>query len=162
MTYKFHLFFFCFLLLNSIVISAWAKFLQFGFMRIDLLIPAIGWYALESKDIFSPLSILLVIGCIMDFLSGMPPGAYALMLPLIFGFIKYIAFNTQMDYWWQRAIWIIIGSFIFQTIMRTISGFIELIWPWGWIQALCDGIIAIFLFPMLSSLIPFLGQEDNE
>ncbi|WP_067617097.1 hypothetical protein [Dissulfuribacter thermophilus] len=158
---KVHVFFLCFLIVNALVVSAWSNLLQFGLVRIDFLIPSLCWYAVTVSDLWGGI-IVLFLGLFFDLMSGVAVGTYLFLIPGVYFFVRYIASNTRTELWWQRALLVILASFVFQATIRTFTGYIETVWPWGAIQAILDGLLSIILFPMFSSVLPLLESEKNE
>jgi len=157
---RFHFFFLMFFVVDILVVSSLAEILQIGLMRIDLLIPGLCWYGLMSslpEGIFS----VLAAGSFMDCVSGVGFGLYTSSLPAAYLLVRYIASNARMDLWWQKTVMVLLASFVFQAMARIFSGYVDTIWPWGAVQAVSDGLVAIFLFPALNSILPLIKVRGH-
>ena len=149
---------FC-LVLNSVLVSTWGHIFEFNTVRIDFFMPLVVWYAIYSKDWVSGLLLMAVTGLIYDLVSS--ASIYVLNTSAIFLLARYVVTNASMELWWQRFLLVIMTSFIFQASLRTLTGYIETVWPWGALQAIVDGMVALVIFPACQGFRPALETRDT-
>ena len=157
---KLHLFVLFFLLLNSVTVSAWGHLLEVNSVKINLLIPTIVWYAITSRDGAQGLLVIAITGFLYDLVSSNNIGTYILAMSVTYLLIRYVVAHASMEFWWQRLLLVVMISFIFQAALRTATGYIETVWPWGAFQAVADGLVSLGLFPIFHGLVPLLEQRD--
>lgn len=157
-----HAFVTFFLMLDVLTVSAWGKVLTIGPLRVDFFLPALAWYAINTSDGFLGCIIAAQVGIFCDLISGDQIGLYTLVVPGTFLFMKYIVLHAAMDLWWQRVLLVVVSSFMFQAVLRTSTGYIETVWPWGALQALLDGAEVLVVFPMLAGTMPLLEGKSHE
>ena len=152
-----------FLVMDVLTVSAWwGNILTIGSLRLDFFLPALAWYALNTDDSLEGCIIASLVGVFCDLVFGNWLGLCTLVVPGIFLFMKYIVFHAAMDMWWHRIFLVLVSSFVFQAILRTATGYIDTVWPWGAFQSMLDAAAVIAVFPMLASIMPFLGRGSNE
>ena len=157
-----HLFVLFFLVVNCITVSAWSNILGFFGVRLDFFLPALSWYALNDRNNPFGFTVVAGVGLFCDFLSGNPVGLYTVTVVIIYALIKYVILHASMELWWQRYILVLLSSFVFNAILRTFTGYIETVWPWGALQSVIDALSSLVIFPMFSEVIPVLEEKSDE
>jgi cell shape-determining protein MreD len=135
--------FFAYILL--LIETALGPLFQFGQIRLDGLVPLIAWYGLQYS---LPGGILAVLGLgiLSEQLSAMPAGLYTLAYAGEYLMIRYILNHIVCAAAWQQMILVSFLSIEVVAVLLIGSGAAELMWPWGFAQALLNGILAPFWF----------------
>ncbi|MCK4426062.1 MAG: hypothetical protein KAV69_04880 [Deltaproteobacteria bacterium] len=109
------------------------------------MVPLIAWYGLQYS---LPGGILAVLGLgiLSEQLSAMPAGLYALAYAGEYLMIRYILNHIVCAAAWQQMILVSFLSIEVVAVLLIGSGAAELMWPWGFAQALLNGILAPFWF----------------
>ena len=157
-----HVFILFFLVLNGVTVSAWSHVLGIAGVRLDFFMPALAWYALNDRNSPSSVLVVAVTGLFYDLLSGNPMGLYTVTVVLIYALMKYVIVHATMEFWWQRYFLALLSSFVFNAILRTFSGYIETVWPWGALQSVVDALSSLMIFPMFSGVLPVMEKKGDE
>ena len=125
--------------------TAWGFLLQFGQTRLDGLVPLVAWYGLQHP---LPGGILAVLGLgiLSEQMSAMPTGLYALAYAGEYLMIRYILNHIVCAAVWQQIMLVSFLSIEVMAVLLIGSGGAELLWPWGFAQALLNGITAPLWF----------------
>jgi hypothetical protein len=147
--------------------TALGPLFQFGQIRLDGLVPLIAWYGLQYS---LPGGILAVLGLgiLSEQLSAMPAGLYALAYASEYLMIRYILNHIVCAAAWQQMVLVSFLSIEVMAVLLIGNGAAELLWPWGFAQALLNGILApfwFFVFDKANSVIfsegPRLGVKEH-
>jgi hypothetical protein len=147
--------------------TALGPLFQFGQIRLDGLVPLIAWYGFQH---YLPGGILAVLGLgiLSEQLSSMPAGLYTLAYASEYLMIRYILNHIMCTDAWQQMTLVSFLSIEVVSVLLIGSGAAELLWPWGFAQALLNGILApfwFFVFDRANSLIfsevPHFGIKEH-
>ncbi len=125
--------------------TALGDMFQFGLIRLDGIVPLIAWYGL-NHGLPGGILPVLGLGVLSDPLSGLPAGLYSLGYAGEYLMIRYIVNHAKCAAPWQQMLLVSFVSIEVVTVLLTGSGAAEIIWPWGLIQALINGITAPLWF----------------
>jgi cell shape-determining protein MreD len=125
--------------------TALGPLFQFGQIRLDGLVPLVAWYGLQHS---LPGGILAVLGLgiLSEQLSAMPAGLYALAYAGEYLMIRYILNHIMCASIWQQIMLVSFLSIEVVAVLLIGSGAAELLWPWGFVQALLNGVLTPFWF----------------
>jgi len=132
---------------------------QFGQIRLDGLVPLVAWYGLQHP---LPGGILAVLGLgiLSEQMSAVPDGLYALAYAGEYLMIRYILNHIVSPAAWQQMMLVSFLSIEVVAVLLIGSGAAELLWPWGFAQALLNGIIAPFWFFVFDKANSVIFSED--
>lgn len=132
---------------------------QLGQIRLDGLVPLVAWYGLQHS---LPGGILAVLGLgiLSEQMSAMPAGLYALAYTGEYLMIRYILSHIVCAAAWQQMMLVSFLSIEVVAILLIGSGAAELLWPWGFAQALLNGVLAPFWFFVFDKVNSVISSED--
>jgi cell shape-determining protein MreD len=132
---------------------------QSGQIRLDGLVPLIAWYGLQHP---LPGGILAVLGLgiLSEQMSAMPDGLYALAYAGEYLMIRYILNHILCAATWQQMMLVSFLSIEVVAVLLIGSGAAELLWPWGFAQALLNGVFAPFWFFVFNKTNSVIFKED--
>jgi cell shape-determining protein MreD len=141
-----------------IIETALGPLFQFGQIRIDGLVPLTAWYGLQHP---LPGGILAVLGLgiLSEQLSAMPAGLYTLAYAGEYLMIRYILNHIMCTSAWQQVMLVSFLSIEVVSVLSIGSGAAELLWPWGFAQALLNGVLAPFWFFVFDKANSFIFSK---
>jgi len=133
---------------------------QLGQIRLDGLVPLVAWYGLQHS---LPGGILAVLGLgiLSEQMSAMPAGLYALAYAGEYLMIRYILNHIVCAAAWQQMMLVSFLSIEVVAVLLIGSGAAELLWPWGFAQALLNGVLAPFWFFVFDKANSVIFSEDK-
>jgi cell shape-determining protein MreD len=133
---------------------------QFGQIRLDGLVPLIAWYGLQHP---LPGGILAVLGLgiLSEQMSAMPAGLYTLAYAGEYLMIRYILSHIVCTAAWQQVILVSFLSIEIVAVLSIGSGAAELFWPWGFVQALLNGVLTPFWFLVFDKAASIIFSEGT-
>jgi len=132
---------------------------HFGHIQLDGLVPLIAWYGIQHP---LPGGILAVLGLgiLSEQMSAMPYGLYILVYAGEYLMIRYILNQIVCAAAWQQMMLVSFLSIEIVAVLLIGSGAAELLWPWGFAQALLNGIIAPLWFFVFDKANWFIFNRD--
>lgn len=133
---------------------------QLGQIQLDGLVPLVAWYGLQHS---LPGGILAVLGLgiLSEQMSAMPDGLYTLAYAGEYLMIRYILNHIVCVAAWQQMMLVSFLSIEVVAVLLIGSGAGELLWPWGFAQALLNGVLAPFWFFVFDKANSVFPSEDN-
>jgi len=131
-----------------------------GQIRLDGLVPLVAWYGLQHP---LPGGILAVLGLgiLSEQMSAMPDGLYALAYAGEYLMIQYLLNHIVCATAWQQMMLVSFLSIEVVAVLLIGSGAAELLWPWGFAQALLNGILTPFWFFVFDKANSLIFSEDK-
>ena len=141
-----------------VIETALGPLFQFGQIRMDGLVPLTAWYGFQHP---LPGGILAVLGLgiLSEQLSAMPAGLYTLAYAGEYLMIRYISNHIMCTSAWQQVILVSFLSIEVVSVLSIGSGAAEFLWPWGFAQALLNGVLAPFWFFVFDKASSFIFSE---
>ncbi len=149
--------------------TALFPFFQMGLLRIDGLCALIAWLGLRSP--FSPacLGATLVVSLMACLATALPWQ----VVPIAYGLgalaASYLSINIMELTFIQKILMVGFVSLLANVIMLAGSGNLELVWPWGILQALLNLVTAPFflfaldrLFRLSVRIVPLRRSADDQ
>ncbi len=132
---------------------------QLGQIRLDGLVPLVAWYGLQYS---LPGGILAVLGLgiLSEQMSAMPVGLYVLAYTGEYLMIRYVLNHIVCAAAWQQIMLVSFLSIEVVAVLLIGSGAAELLWPWGFAQALLNGVLAPFWFFVFNKANSIISSED--
>ncbi|MEA3385576.1 MAG: hypothetical protein U9Q89_03895 [Thermodesulfobacteriota bacterium] len=129
---------------------------QLGQIRLDGLVPLVAWYGLQYP---LPGGILAVLGLgiLSEQMSAMPVGLYVLAYAGEYLMIRYILNHIVCAAAWQQMMLVSFLSIEVVVVFLIGSGAAELLWPWGFAQAMLNGVLASFWFFVFNKANSFIS-----
>ena len=133
---------------------------QLGPIQLDGLVPLVAWYGLKHS---LPGGILAVLGLgvLSEQMSAMPDGLYTLAYAGEYLMIRYILNHIVCVAAWQQMMLVSFLSIEVVAVLLIGSGAGEFLWPWGFAQALLNGVLAPFWFFVFDKANSVFPTGDN-
>ena len=139
--------------------TALGPLFQFGQIRLDGLVPLVAWYGLQHCLPGGILAIL-GLGILSEQMSAMPVGLYTMAYAGEYLMIRYILNHIVCVAAWQKMMLVSFLSIEIVAVFLIGSGAAELFWPWGFAQALLNGVLAPFWFFVFDKANSVIFSED--
>jgi len=122
-------------------------------------VPLVAWYGLQHP---LPGGILAVLGLgiLSEQMSAMPDGLYVLAYAGEYLMVRYILNHIVFTAAWQKMMLVSFLSIEVVAVLLIGSSAAELLWPWGFAQALLNGITAPFWFFVFDKTNSFICSEN--
>ena len=122
--------------------------------------PLVAWYGLQHP---LPGGILAVLGLgiLSEQMSAMPDGLYALAYAGEYLMIQYLLNHIVCATALQQMMLVSFLSIEVVAVLLIGSGAAELLWPWGFAQALLNGALAPFWFFVFDKTNSVIFSEDK-
>ena len=133
---------------------------QLGQIQLDGLVPLVAWYGLKHSLPGGILSIL-GLGILSEQMSAMPDGLYTLAYAGEYLMIRYILNHIVCVAAWQQMMLVSFLSIEVVAVLLIGSGAGEFLWPWGFAQALLNGVLAPFWFFVFDKANSVFSSEDD-
>ena len=133
---------------------------QLGQIKLDGLVPLVAWYGLKHSLPGGILSIL-GLGILSEQMSAMPDGLYTLAYAGEYLMIRYILNHIVCVAAWQQMMLVSFLSIEVVAVLLIGSGAGEFFWPWGFAQALLNGVLAPLWFLVFDKANSVFSNEDN-
>jgi hypothetical protein len=140
--------------------TALGSLFQFGQVRLDGLVPLIAWHGLQS-GLPSGIVPVLGLGVLSEQTSVMQTGLYTISYVGEYLVIRYILNHVAFVAIWQTMILVSFLSVEIMAILLVGSGAADLFWPWGFIQALLNGIFVPFWFFIFDKANSIIFSSDR-
>ncbi len=119
--------------------TTWGPALQTGYVRLNGLVPLIVWFGLGTP-MPGGLLAALALGVLSEPFSSLPGGLYIIAFSGAYFLVRYIHDHIIYPPLWQQVLLATFISIGVQTVLLVGSKATDLLWPWGFVQAVIDGI----------------------
>ncbi len=116
-----------------------------GPVRPDGLIVLVVWCGLTTP-LPNGLAAILGLGLFAEAFSAASRGLYIFSFAAGYLMVRYILSHVITPYLWQRMLLVTVVSMICLTILLVGTGGADLVWPWGALQAILNGILSPAFF----------------
>ncbi len=148
----------------AVLQSSAGALLQVGLVRVDALAALLCWYSLRQDALYGAVFVVL-FGLLISSFSIIP--AYVFPLSYLLGFltVRYIVSNVLELSSWQVYLMTGFVSMEISVVQLAGSGSVDLVWPWGVLQAFVNVLTAPVLmavFGRIEALLKKLRKEKGE
>ncbi|MEA1867976.1 MAG: hypothetical protein U9N19_07760 [Thermodesulfobacteriota bacterium] len=133
---------------------------QLGQIRLDGLVPLVAWYGLQHS-LPSGILAVLGLGILSEHMSAMPVGLYILAYAGEYLMIRYVLNHIVCAAAWQQMLLVSFLSIEVVAVLLIGSGAADLLWPWGFAQALLNGVFSPFWFFVFNKANSVIFSEDT-
>lgn len=112
-----------------------------GLIRPDGLIALVVWCGIKAP-LPNGLTAILGLGLIAEAFTVISKGLYIISFTIGYLMVRYILNHVITPYLWQRMLLVTFISIVCLAVLLTGSGNAELIWPWGILQAVLNGMLS--------------------
>ena len=137
------IFFLCAGFVFLLIETSWCGVLRFGLVQIDGLFPLVVWYSMRApylKGFFSIFSLGL-LSFLFSFTSS-----YMIAFIISFLLIRFISSNICKITLFGKMVFTGLITLLAMIIVMSISNYPELIWPWAFLQACLNFLLAPLFF----------------
>ncbi len=155
----------CLLMLGyaaSVIECSASVFIQVGLMRLDAIPALICWYSLRQNNIPTGIVAITLLGLILSAFSTIPVYAFPVSYTVGFLTMRYIAANMIALSNWQIYLFTGFVSLEIIVLQMAASGNLELVWPWGFLQALIDVATAPFFYWIFNRILTFMEHINTK
>lgn len=133
--------------------------LKFGYLTIDTITPFLVWWAIRTP---MPMGLVATVaaGIIAEILSSIPTGLFIFAWSTGYLSTRYMAGHMAEPEIWQQTFMVAFVSMEITVILQTGSSAIELVWPWGILQALLNAMTAPIFFSIFNFATYTSRQSD--
>ncbi len=141
--------------------TAWGLGLQVGPVRLDGLCALVTWYGLGSP-MPGGLLTALGLGVLAEPFSSLPGGLYIVSFSGAYMLVRYIHSHVVYPPLWQQVLLAGFISIGVETVLLVGSGATDLLWPWGFLQALLNGLTYPFWSRLFQSTEKLMAKLQAE
>jgi hypothetical protein len=99
------------------------------------------------------LAAILGLGLIAEAFTVTSRGLYIISFTIGYLMARYILSHVITPYLWQRMLLVAFVSTVCLAVLLTGSGDAELVWPWGILQAILNGISSPLYFILFDKIL---------
>lgn len=121
-------------------------------IRPDGLMALVVWCGIKTP-LPNGLAAILGLGLIAEAFTVTSRGLYIISFTTGYLMVRYILSHVITPYLWQRMFLVAFASTVCLTVLLTGSGDAELVWPWGILQAILNGILSPLYFFLFDKIL---------
>ncbi len=144
--------------------TTWGHAVQVGSVRLDGLCDLVIWYSLGSS-MPGGLLATLGLGVMAEPFSSLPGGLYIIAFSSAYLLVRYIHNHLFYPPLWQQVLLAGFTSMGMETVLLLGSGATDLLWPWGLVQSVLNGLtypVWSRLFQSTEEALARLAEEFGE
>jgi cell shape-determining protein MreD len=118
---------------------------RLGMVRPDGLVALVVWHGMRHP---LPAGILpiLALGILSEPFTLLPGGVHILAFAGGYLMVRYVLNHVICPALWQQMLLVAFVSVVMVVLLLTASGAADLVWPWGFGQAVLNGLTCPLLF----------------